>query len=56
MTDKEIVLDAARAVIDADTDEAYDAACVGMVEALAYARSIEWWNQFSLMLSRYKNA
>jgi hypothetical protein len=46
MTDKEIVLDAARAVIAADTDEEYDAACVEMVEVLRYACSVEWWKLF----------
>lgn len=45
-TDREIVLECARALaISTDGDE-YNQACADMVEALRYARSIDWWAQF----------
>lgn len=45
-TDRELVLEAARALaISTDGDE-YDQACADMVEALRYARDIAWWAQF----------
>jgi hypothetical protein len=45
-TDREIVTEAARALSFSMDDAEYDQACADMVEALRYARSIEWWAQF----------
>jgi hypothetical protein len=45
-TDREIVLEAARALALSTDGAEYDQACADMVEALRYARSIEWWAQF----------
>lgn len=45
-TDDEMVREAARKLAMA-TDSEMDQACADMVEVLQYARSIEWWKQFS---------
>lgn len=44
-TDLEVIQEAARKLAIATEDE-MDEACVDMVEALQYARSIQWWAQF----------
>lgn len=44
-TDREIVLEAALALAISTEDE-FDQACTDMVEALHYARSVQWWAQF----------
>ena len=45
-TDEEIVQEAARALYWAQPGEEYETACFDMVEALRYARSVQWWAQF----------
>ena len=45
-TDREIIQEAARQLAIATEDE-FDAACVDMVEALRYGRSIQWWDQWT---------
>jgi hypothetical protein len=42
----DIITDAAYALAHAPDDATFDALCVEMVEALQYARSIAWWQQF----------
>jgi hypothetical protein len=54
-TDKQVVLEAANALCrsilletNPDLDnQAYNQACKEMVEALRYAQSIEFWDQFN---------
>jgi hypothetical protein len=45
-TDKELVQEAARALAIAVDGDEYETACADMVEALRYARDIQWWQQF----------
>lgn len=45
-TDREVIQDAARKLFMACEGEEFEIACSDMVEALQYARSIEWWAQF----------
>jgi hypothetical protein len=45
-TDKELVQEAARALAIAVDGDEFDTACTGMVEALRYARDVQWWKQF----------
>jgi hypothetical protein len=45
-TDEELVREAACKLTIACSGAEFDAACADMVEALRYARSIEWWSQF----------
>lgn len=46
LSDADMIAEAARAIIMADTYEDLDTACKEMVEVLLYAKSIEWWEQF----------
>jgi len=45
-TDEEVIQEAARKLAIACKGAEFDEACKDMVEALQYARSIEWWAQF----------
>jgi hypothetical protein len=45
-TDEEIIQQAARALAIACDGAEFEAACVDMVEALRYGRSIQWWAQW----------
>jgi hypothetical protein len=45
-TDKELVQEAARALAIAVDGNEFDVACADMVEALRYARDVQWWKQF----------
>ena len=45
-TDQEFIQEAARKLAIACSGEEFEQACADMVEALQYARSIEWWAQF----------
>jgi hypothetical protein len=45
-TDEELVQEAARKLAIACSGAEFDTACADMVEALRYARSVQWWSQF----------
>jgi hypothetical protein len=45
-TDREIIQEAARSLAMAYDGEEFDAACIDMIEALQYGRSVQWWSQF----------